>query len=95
MCGISNSLSVISPSRCVVPPLQVLNPVVTFGRCFLKFPYQQMLTLVNDSDLPGCYGVLPQVWHRILSCPQMLLRVLDKTVLVCIQVGSSSHLEVC
>ncbi|XP_075290309.1 hydrocephalus-inducing protein homolog isoform X2 [Opisthocomus hoazin] len=47
-------------ARCVVPPLQVLNPVVTFGRCFLKFPYQQMLTLVNDSDLPGCYGVLPQ-----------------------------------
>ncbi|NXF39877.1 HYDIN protein, partial [Nyctibius bracteatus] len=47
-------------ARCVVPPLRVLNPVMTFGRCFLKFPYQQMLTLVNDSDLPGCYRILPQ-----------------------------------
>jgi len=95
MCGISNSLSVISPPRCLVPPLRVPNPVVTFGRCFLKFPCRRMLTLVNDSDLPGCYGLLPQVWHRILSCRQMLSRVLAKAVLVCIQAGSSSHLEVC
>ncbi|NXL46323.1 HYDIN protein, partial [Podilymbus podiceps] len=53
-------LALLLTARCVVPPLQVLNPVMTFGRCFLKFPYQQMLTLVNDSDVPGCYGVLPQ-----------------------------------
>ncbi|NXS48372.1 HYDIN protein, partial [Balaeniceps rex] len=53
-------LALLLTARCVVPPLRVLNPVVTFGRCFLKFPCQQMLTLVNDSDLPGCYGVLPQ-----------------------------------
>ncbi|NXX62461.1 HYDIN protein, partial [Scopus umbretta] len=53
-------LALLLTARCIVPPLQVLNPVVTFGRCFLKFPYQQMLTLVNNSDLPGCYGVLPQ-----------------------------------
>ncbi|KAF1661855.1 hypothetical protein FQA23_0006661, partial [Aptenodytes patagonicus] len=53
-------LALLLTARCVVPPLRVLNPIVTFGRCFLKFPYRQMLTLVNDSDLPGCYGVLPQ-----------------------------------
>ncbi|XP_059684686.1 hydrocephalus-inducing protein homolog [Gavia stellata] len=47
-------------ARCVVPRLRVLNPVVTFGRCFLKYPYRQMLTLENDSNLPGCYAVLPQ-----------------------------------
>ncbi|XP_044289866.1 hydrocephalus-inducing protein homolog [Varanus komodoensis] len=47
-------------ARCVCPALRVANPVVNFGRCFLKFPYQQMARLVNDSDLPGCYGVLPQ-----------------------------------
>ncbi|XP_042300375.1 hydrocephalus-inducing protein-like, partial [Sceloporus undulatus] len=34
--------------------------MVNFGHCFLKFPYQQVATLVNDTDLPGCYGVLPQ-----------------------------------
>ncbi|NXI51133.1 HYDIN protein, partial [Chloroceryle aenea] len=53
-------LALLLTARCVVPPLRVLNPVMTFGRCFLKFPYQQMLTLVNDSDLPGCYRILPQ-----------------------------------
>uniref|UniRef100_A0A672UG67 HYDIN axonemal central pair apparatus protein n=1 Tax=Strigops habroptila TaxID=2489341 RepID=A0A672UG67_STRHB len=53
-------LALLLTARCVVPPLRVLDPIMTFGRCFLKFPYQQILTLVNDSDLPGCYGVLPQ-----------------------------------
>ncbi|KGL84882.1 Hydrocephalus-inducing protein, partial [Tinamus guttatus] len=53
-------LALLLTARCVVPPLQALNPVLSFGRCFLKFPYQQTLTLVNDSDLPGCYGALPQ-----------------------------------
>ncbi|NWU95982.1 HYDIN protein, partial [Upupa epops] len=53
-------LALLLTARCVVPPLRVLNPVMTFGRCFLKFPSQQMLTLVNDSDLPACYKVLPQ-----------------------------------
>ncbi|NXE09199.1 HYDIN protein, partial [Lophotis ruficrista] len=53
-------LALLLTARCVVPPLRVLNPVVTFGRCFLKFPCQQTLTLVNDSNLPGCYRVLPQ-----------------------------------
>ncbi|NXK09844.1 HYDIN protein, partial [Herpetotheres cachinnans] len=59
--GVGKEVSaLLLTASCVVPPLQVLNPVLTFGRCFLKYPYQQMLTLVNDSDLPGCYGVLPQ-----------------------------------
>ncbi|XP_075367152.1 hydrocephalus-inducing protein homolog [Mycteria americana] len=53
-------LALLLTARCIVPPLRVLNPIVAFGRCFLKFPYRQMLTLVNDSDFPGCYGVLPQ-----------------------------------
>uniref|UniRef100_A0A670KA82 HYDIN axonemal central pair apparatus protein n=1 Tax=Podarcis muralis TaxID=64176 RepID=A0A670KA82_PODMU len=48
-------------ARCSTPPLHVANPILNFGRCFLKFPYQQMVKLVNESDLPGCYGVLPQV----------------------------------
>nr|XP_025038877.1 hydrocephalus-inducing protein-like [Pelodiscus sinensis] len=53
-------LALLITARCVVPPLRVVNPVVTFGRCFLKFPYQQMVMLMNDTELPGCYGVLPQ-----------------------------------
>ncbi|XP_064020122.1 hydrocephalus-inducing protein homolog [Pogoniulus pusillus] len=53
-------LSLPLTARCVVPALHVPNPVVTFGHCYLQFPAQQTLTLVNDSDLPGCYGLLPQ-----------------------------------
>ncbi|XP_066493063.1 hydrocephalus-inducing protein homolog [Tiliqua scincoides] len=47
-------------ARCITPPVHMANPIVNFGRCFLQFPYQQMVKLVNDSDLPGCYCVLPQ-----------------------------------
>ncbi|KFV66119.1 Hydrocephalus-inducing protein, partial [Dryobates pubescens] len=47
-------------ARCVVPALSVPSPVVPFGRCYLQLPARRLLTLVNDSDLPGCYGLLPQ-----------------------------------
>ncbi|KAI1235520.1 Hydrocephalus-inducing protein, partial [Lamprotornis superbus] len=47
-------------ARCIVPALRVRNPVVTFGHCCLKFPYKEKVTLVNDSDFPGCYRILPQ-----------------------------------
>ncbi|XP_061325296.1 hydrocephalus-inducing protein-like [Pezoporus flaviventris] len=53
-------LSLPIRARCGIPLLRVLHPAVTFGRCSLKVPYQQMLTLVNDSNLPGCYWALPQ-----------------------------------
>ncbi|NXU88235.1 HYDIN protein, partial [Xiphorhynchus elegans] len=59
--GVGKKLSALPlTARCVVPPLRVLNPIMTFGRCCLKVPYQKTLTLVNDSDFPGCYGLLPQ-----------------------------------
>ncbi|KAH1181798.1 hypothetical protein KIL84_005524, partial [Mauremys mutica] len=57
-------LALLITARCVVPPLRVVNPVVKFGRCFLKFPYEQMVMLVNDAELPGCYGVLPQEYEE-------------------------------
>lgn len=66
---ISNSLGVISLPRCIVPLLRVLNPVVTFEHCCLKVPCEEKLTLVNDSDIPGCYCVLPQVWSCIHLLP--------------------------
>ncbi|XP_064015890.1 LOW QUALITY PROTEIN: hydrocephalus-inducing protein homolog [Pogoniulus pusillus] len=53
-------LSLPLTARCVVPALRVPSPVVPFGRCYLKLPAQQLLPLVNDSDLPGCYLLLPQ-----------------------------------
>ncbi|XP_078527074.1 hydrocephalus-inducing protein homolog isoform X2 [Lissotriton helveticus] len=47
-------------ASCTVPSLRLETPALRFGRCFLQYPYQQTVTLVNDGDLPGCYGVLPQ-----------------------------------
>ncbi|XP_060537492.1 hydrocephalus-inducing protein homolog isoform X5 [Pantherophis guttatus] len=51
-------------ARCLTPPLHVASPTVNFGRCFLKFQYQQVVKLVNEADLPGCYGVLPQEYKN-------------------------------
>ncbi|XP_066050989.1 hydrocephalus-inducing protein homolog [Chamaea fasciata] len=53
-------LALTLTARCIVPPLRVLSPVVTFQHCCLKVPYEERLTLVNDSNFPGCYCVLPQ-----------------------------------
>ncbi|XP_053911597.1 hydrocephalus-inducing protein homolog, partial [Cuculus canorus] len=44
--GVGKNMSaLLLTARCIVPALRVLNPVVMFGQCFLKVPYQQMLTL--------------------------------------------------
>lgn len=53
-------------SRCIVPALRMANSEVDFGRCFLKYPYEKTIQLINPDDLPGCYEVLPQVSYRIL-----------------------------
>ncbi|XP_066183426.1 hydrocephalus-inducing protein homolog [Sylvia atricapilla] len=53
-------LALTLTARCKVPPLRVLSPVVTFQHCCLQVPYEERLTLVNDSNFPGCYCVLPQ-----------------------------------
>ncbi|XP_077166200.1 hydrocephalus-inducing protein homolog isoform X2 [Paroedura picta] len=57
-------LALLITARCITPALRVANPTVNFGRCFMKFPYQQMVHLINESDLPGCYGLLPQEYEK-------------------------------
>ncbi|XP_029465095.1 hydrocephalus-inducing protein homolog [Rhinatrema bivittatum] len=54
-------------ARCLMPLVHVEKPVLKFGRCFLQYPYQQMITLVNDSNLPGCYCVLSQEFEDQLQ----------------------------
>lgn len=44
-----------------MPTLQLVTTEVNFGRCFLKYPYEKTIQLVNHDVLPGCYKVLPQV----------------------------------
>ncbi|XP_032925436.1 hydrocephalus-inducing protein homolog isoform X2 [Catharus ustulatus] len=59
--GVGNRwLALPLTARCVVPALRVLNPVMSLGYCLLKFPREEKLTLVNDSDFPGCYRLLSQ-----------------------------------
>ncbi|NXC26483.1 HYDIN protein, partial [Campylorhamphus procurvoides] len=53
-------LAVPIKARCVVPQLRLVNTTLNFGQCDLKVPYQDTLTIVNCSPLPGCYGILPQ-----------------------------------
>ncbi|XP_003791425.1 hydrocephalus-inducing protein homolog isoform X2 [Otolemur garnettii] len=54
-------LALLITARCIVPTLRLVNTEVDFGRCFLKYPYEKTIQLVNQDDLPGCYEVLPQV----------------------------------
>ncbi|XP_072492710.1 hydrocephalus-inducing protein homolog isoform X2 [Notamacropus eugenii] len=57
-------LALLITARCVVPKLRVVNPELDYGCCFLKYPYQQTVQLVNEDDLPGCYGVLLQEYEE-------------------------------
>ncbi|XP_051512768.1 hydrocephalus-inducing protein homolog [Myxocyprinus asiaticus] len=51
-------------ARCVVPDVILENPVLQFQHCFLGHPYEQSVKLVNDTDLPACYGLLPQPYEE-------------------------------
>ncbi|XP_044515296.1 hydrocephalus-inducing protein homolog [Gracilinanus agilis] len=57
-------LALLITARCVVPKLRVVNRELNYGYCFLKYPYQQTVQLVNDDDLPGCYGVPVQEYEE-------------------------------
>ena len=47
--------------RCVVPSINLLTPLLDFGKCFVNHPYEMTLELMNDSDLPAKYELIAQV----------------------------------
>ncbi|KAL0168072.1 hypothetical protein M9458_036294, partial [Cirrhinus mrigala] len=49
---------------CVVPDVVLKNPVLQFQDCFLGCPYEQSVELINDTDFPACYGLLPQPYEE-------------------------------
>eukprot|EP00937_MAST-01D_sp_MAST-1D-sp2_P000047 g47.t1 len=53
-------LSVPIVAECQVPDVRVEKDDVEFGECFMRYPYQQTLTLVNESDLFAKYEVVEQ-----------------------------------
>ena len=56
-----NLLTVPVFATSVVPDVHLANPLLDFGRCFLGLPEARKLQLVNTSDLPASYGILPFV----------------------------------
>ncbi len=47
-------------SRCIVPNIGVLTPILDYGRCFLRHPYEHNVKLQNETDLPAKYELVPQ-----------------------------------
>ena len=45
----------------MVPSVQLLTPILDYGRCFLKHAYTQNVEFLNDSELPVKYVMPPQV----------------------------------
>eukprot|EP00798_Chlamydomonas_sp_ICE-L_P006741 gene6741-3411_t len=55
-----NQLTIPIKAECVVPRLMLESGTLTFGDCFLRFPYKKIMRLANDSKLPGKFEILPQ-----------------------------------
>lgn len=47
-------------AECCVPKVSLMQEVLDFGECFLRYEYTLSLTLNNESKLPAKYEVLPQ-----------------------------------
>ncbi|XP_077041322.1 hydrocephalus-inducing protein homolog [Agelaius phoeniceus] len=52
--------SVVIKARCLVPELHVYPQILLYHECHLKVPYERKLVIRNLSNLPGCYGLIPQ-----------------------------------
>ncbi|NWY64747.1 HYDIN protein, partial [Erithacus rubecula] len=47
-------------ARCLLPELQVYPHVLLYDECRLNVPYERKFLVVNNTDLPGCYGLISQ-----------------------------------
>ncbi|XP_056622256.1 hydrocephalus-inducing protein homolog isoform X2 [Triplophysa dalaica] len=48
-------------ARCIVPDVTIENPDLQFQHVFLGRAYEKSVKLINDTNLPACYGLLPQL----------------------------------
>ncbi|XP_041883690.1 hydrocephalus-inducing protein-like [Corvus kubaryi] len=51
--------------RCIVPKLTAYPYILCYDECHPKEPYERKFLVVNNSHIPGCYGLIAQVWHHI------------------------------
>ncbi len=56
-----NVFSLPINAKATVPPIQLLTPLLNYGRCFLKHCYSHDIELLNDSEFPVKYSMCPQV----------------------------------
>ncbi|XP_075242911.1 hydrocephalus-inducing protein-like isoform X4 [Convolutriloba macropyga] len=47
-------------ARVVAPDLKFETAFVDMGKCFLRFPYEQLVTLTNPTSIPARYELIPQ-----------------------------------
>ncbi|NWR25180.1 HYDIN protein, partial [Emberiza fucata] len=52
--------TLIITARCLVPELRVYPEILLYDECHLNVPYERKFLIANDTDLPGCYGLIPQ-----------------------------------
>ncbi|NXQ48114.1 HYDIN protein, partial [Catharus fuscescens] len=59
--GFGNEVASLTiTARCLVPDLRVYPQILLYDECRLKVPYQRKFLIANNTDLPGCYGLIPQ-----------------------------------
>ncbi|NXT63709.1 HYDIN protein, partial [Chaetops frenatus] len=59
--GVAEGLAeVVIMARCLVPRLQVHPEILHYDECYLRAPYETKFLIVNNTHLPGCYGLIPQ-----------------------------------
>ncbi len=61
-----NVFSLPITAKSIVPPIQLLTPLLDYGRCFLKHSYSGILELLNNSGFPVKYSMCPQVDKSLL-----------------------------
>ncbi|CAG5135277.1 unnamed protein product, partial [Candidula unifasciata] len=47
-------------AKSLVPEITSAMPVLNYGRCFLRYPYEQQISLHNDTDLAAKYEIVRQ-----------------------------------
>ncbi|XP_077642551.1 hydrocephalus-inducing protein homolog [Lonchura striata] len=52
--------SLVITARCLVPELHVYPQVLLYDECQPKVPYQRKFLIADSTNLPGCYGLIPQ-----------------------------------
>ncbi|XP_054152188.1 hydrocephalus-inducing protein-like [Melozone crissalis] len=52
--------ALVITARCLVPELRVYPEILLYDECYLNVPYERKFLIANDTDFPGCYGLIPQ-----------------------------------